>query len=62
VKDRTEKIFFARSDGRIEAAVRIACEDGIWREFVAGVSADPSEAAALAEALELRLWSALAGD
>jgi hypothetical protein len=60
--DRTKKVFSALSDGRIEACVRIYCEDGISREFVAGISADHNEAAAMAQALEARLWAALAGN
>jgi hypothetical protein len=59
---RTKKVFSALSDGRIEACVRIYCEDGICREFVAGVSTDRNEAAAMAVALEARLWAALAAD
>jgi hypothetical protein len=55
--NRTKKVFSARSDGRIEACVRVYYEDGIYREFVAGVSADRYEAAAMAVALEAKLWA-----
>jgi hypothetical protein len=59
---RTKKTFATLSDGRIEACVRIYCDDGICREFVAGISADHNEAAAMAVALEAKLWAALAGN
>jgi hypothetical protein len=51
---RTKQIFYARSDGRIEAGVRCYYET-FNREFIAGVTADHDEARRLAEELDARL-------
>jgi hypothetical protein len=54
---RTKQIFYARSDGRIEAGVRCYYEN-FYREFIAGVTTDCDETFRLAEELDTRLRAA----
>ena len=54
---RLQKVVSTRGDGRFEASLRCIYEDGSYREFVAGVSADLDEVTAMAVALEAKLWA-----